>query len=1086
MSSSYNTTPGPDPTAYPRDPDETQWEQWALEWLAEPAGWEHVPGAEIAPRRGDDSGERRSAWDKLLLPSRLRAALTRLNPHLTPDAVTEVMAEFSKRESADAFHEFHRLHTLLTRGVKVDVTDPATGETRTETAWALDFLDPLANDFTVASQVILKDPLSTGSRNRTRRLDIVAYVNGLPLAVFELKAAGSGDGSREAYDQLVTYRDEYGATALASVAFAVASDGITARVGTLHTPWEHMAPWDVDENGDPLSPAETREDEDHPTALEILIAGVFDPVRFLDLLANFLAFSRDNGNAVDTVRLAKAHQYTAVNKALDKTVTAVASDGRIGVVWHTQGSGKSKEMEFYSAKAMKHPALRNPTIVVLTDRLDLDNQLYTGFAQSDLLPEEPKKAERTELLRQLLERPSGGIVFSTLQKFRVSKEEKEAGLDHRVLTTRRNVIVIVDEAHRSHYGLLEGFAKNLRDALPNAAFIAFTGTPVSTDKANTQAVFGDYIDIYDLTRAVRDGATVKVYYENRHIPVEIPKDVDPDELDDVAEELTAELDEEEQKKARRALAAYEDVVGAPKRLRKLAADIVAHWEQRRAEMSKLLITGGRPVPGKGMIVCISRKVCAELYREITALRPGWHSDDDADGVIKCVFTGDASDPEPVQSHVRSPGEIKTIQRRATDPADKLELVIVQSMWLTGFDSPPLHTLYLDKPMRGAALMQAIARVNRRFGEKPSGLVVDFLGIADKLTAALAEYTKDDQATKPIGQSVAEAVEIVQEQHGKLCDMLHGVPWRQRRDSGRPRAFVNAVLDVIDYLEQPEPDLEEGRPTLTERYVKEARHLSRAHTLCPTAPELRPIRPDLEFFEAVRRYMGKLAAEKRKENGHATAADVELAIRQLTAGAVAADDVVDIYEAAGLEKPDLSHLDEDFVRRMRESTRPQLAIEALRRAIEREVRSVHPHNVIKQESFTEKLLRTMNRYKNGSLTAAAIIAELVKLAKEVSADRGRAKELGLTEDELAFYDAVTQNESALTMGESKLAAIARDLVKQIRNDATVDWQRQEQVQARMRSKIKRLLKRHGYPPDAEPSAIERVLRQAETFADAWSE
>lgn len=1070
---------------YPSDPDEAEWEQSALEWLAEPCGWQHVPGSALIPRR-DGSGERQS-WDDLVLAGRLRAAVARINPQLPPDAIEEVVAEFSNRTSPDPFTEFHRVHGLLTRGVKVEVTDPETGQTVTETAWVLDFTDPHANEFVAANQVTVKDPTGA-ARVRTRRLDIVGYVNGLPLAVFELKAARSSDGSREAHAQLRTYQDEYGASALAPVVFAVASDGITARVGTPHTPWEHMAPWDVDEAGDPIELAASRGDS-RPTALETLIHGVFEPRRLLDLLENFVAFSRDNGGAVDTVRLAKAHQYTAVNKAVDRTVTAVASDGKIGVVWHTQGSGKSKEMEFYAAKAMRHPALRNPTIVVLTDRIDLDSQLYLGFAASELLPEEPQATESSEQLRRLLDRPSGGIVFTTLQKFRVSREDRERGIGHPVLSTRRNVVVIVDEAHRSHYGLLEGYAKNLRDALPNAAYIAFTGTPVSDTQKNTRAVFGDYIDVYDLTRAVRDGATVRVYYENRHIPVSLPDDVDPELLDGRAEELTADLDEEERRRAQRALAAYEDVVGAPERIEQLAADIVAHWKRRRAEMRQVLLTPGenpRPVPGKAMIVGLSRRICAELYTAIVRMEPSWHSDDDSRGVIKCIYTGSAKDQPPVCDHVRTPAALKAIQRRMIDPGDELELVIVQSLWLTGFDSPPLHTLYLDKPMRGAALMQAIARVNRRFGEKPAGLVVDFLGIADKLTAALAEYTASDQRTRPIGEDVAKAVDLVVEQHHKLDGMLHGLAWRATLSSGRKRAFSNAVQDAMDFLKQPEPDLPEGSRTLAQRFLHEARLLKRAYTLCPTDPRLQPIQTDLEFFEAVRHWYLKDEAEAKAERGLASAADVELAIRQLTASAVAADEVVDIYESAGLEKPDLSHLDEEFIGRLRASSRPNLAVEALRRAIEREVRAVYPNNVVKQEKFVEKLMATMNRYRNGALTAAAVIAELVRFAKEVSADRGRAAELGLTEDELAFYDAVAQNESAVTeMGSTKLAEIARDLVRQIRSDATVDWSQRRQVQDRMQSKIKRLLRRHGYPPDAQQSAVDQVLKQARSFAEVWS-
>jgi type I restriction enzyme R subunit len=552
------------------------------------------------------------------------------------------------------------------------------------------------------------------------------------------------------------------------------------------------------------------------------------------------------------------------------------------------------------------------------------------------------------------------------------------------------VLVIVDEARRSHYDFLDGYAKNLHDALPHAAFIAFTGTPISSAEVNTRAVFGPIIDVYDLTRAVRDGATVRVYYENRHIPVRLPDDVDPVELDEEAEGLTADLDDAEAAKLRRAFALYEDVVGHPDRLVKLAADVVSHWEQRRTEMLKLT---GRP--GKGMIVCYSRKIAANLYKEILALRPSWDPapDDDAGGLIKVAYTGSASDVEPVAAHVRSPGAIKKIQQRATDADDPLELVIVQSLWLTGFDSPPMHTMYLDKPMRGAALMQAIARVNRRWGEKPSGLVVDYLGIADNLTKALAEYTDTDVAERAIGRDISAAVDIVVELHGVICSQLHGINWRARRDSGRPRTFHHAALDVVDYLRAPSPDLEEGRPTLADRYADTARKLARAFSTCPREDRLRALRPDLEFFESVRLYLAKLRAEERAERGLATAADVELAIRQLTASVIAVDEVVDIYEAAGTQRPDLSHLDDEFIRRLRESQRPNLAIEALRRAIDREVRAAHPHNVVAQEGFTDRLLKTMQRYTSGGLTAAEIIAELVALAKEFSADRGRAAEMG---------------------------------------------------------------------------------------------
>jgi type I restriction enzyme R subunit len=1046
----------------PGEPSEAEWERYALEWLAE-WGWRNLPGAGLAPQTGERPG-----WDEMILVRRLRTAVERINPELPPSAVDDVVAQLLHRGSLDAFHENHRFHELLTRGVRVTYTD-AGGRERNVTAWALDFSRPYANELLAASQIRV-----TYGRH-TRRFDIVCYVNGLPLAVFELKKAGSDDDSETAYLQLQTYRRELGIAGFTVPTICIASDGITARIGTAFTPWEHMAPWNVDENGQRL-------DVGDGTALEVLISGVFEPERLLDLLTNFVSFSADSGGAVDAVRLAKAHQFHAVNKAVAATAKAVGTDGRAGVVWHTQGSGKSKEMEFYSAKVLRHPRLANPTVLVLTDRIDLDDQLYQTFSASPLLPEQPVQALTRDEVREELDRPSGGIIFSTLQKFGLTRAEWERGLRHPALSDRRNVIVIVDEAHRSHYDFVDGFARHLRDALPYATFIAFTGTPVSTAERNTRAVFGDeYIDIYDLSRAVDDGATVRVYYENRHVPVRLPEDVDIEDLDDRAEDVTAELNEEDRRRAERAFGAYEDVVGAPERLRKVAADIVEHWEHRREEMHKHI-----DVPGKGLIVGLTRRVCALLYDEIVKLRPEWADDADDKGLLKVVYTGDASERLPISEHVRTPGGLKTIQRRAKDPDDPLELVIVQSLWLTGFDSPPLHTLYLDKRMQGAALMQALARVNRRFRDKPAGLVVDYLGVADKLTEALAEYTQTDQDSKPIGADIDEAACVVRKQHDVICGQLNGYGWRAARDSGSRRAYVDAVLGVVDHLKQPEPGLDEGQRTRTQRFTKAARELARAFTLCPTVPGLRDLHDDIAFFESVRLYLAKLDAEDRAEHGIASRADVEFAIRQLTAGAIAADEVVDIYQAAGLQRPDLSHLDQAFIERLRSSTRPHLALEALRRSIEREIRAANPHNLVRQKTFTAKLLETMRRYTNNALTSAEVIAALVELAREITADSGRAHELGLTQDELAFYDAVATNEPAVNeLGTDVLAQIARDLVVAIRRDVTVDWSVREQVQARLRSKIKRLLAKYGYPPDAEPRAVELVLQQTRTFAEEWS-
>jgi type I restriction enzyme R subunit len=663
-------------------------------------------------------------------------------------------------------------------------------------------------------------------------------------------------------------------------------------------------------------------------------------------------------------------------------------------------------------------------------------------------------------------------------------EDRQAGLRHPVLSDRRNLIVVVDEAHRSHYDFRQGLARHLHDALPNATFIAFTGTPISRRDADTRAVFGPDIDVYDLTRAVDDGATVPVFYENRHIPVHLPEGVDRDELDRQAEEITADLDPDELRAREQAIAFYRDVVGAPERLRTLAKDIVDHWEVRREQLLK--ITG---VPGKAMIVGLTREICALLHAEIVDYaernteRTGWGANDDDQGLVKAVYTGDPGEPAPVGDHVRNPARLKAIQRRVKDPDDPLELVIVQSLWLTGFDAPPLHTLYLDRRMQGASLMQALARVNRRFRDKPSGLVVDYLGIAGDLTRALAEYTVDDQQRKPVGRRNTEATDTVREMHGILDGLLRDCDWRTVRASGARTAVHDAAVSAASHLKRPEPDLQEGKPTAEQRFVKATRDLLAAFALCPREPEVRNLVDDIAFFETVRTYLLKWEAEERLERGETSRADMELLIRQLTAGAVAVDEVVDIYAAAGLEKPDLSHLDEAFVRRLRESKHQELALEALRRAIEKEIKAANPHNIVRQRTFTETLLETMRQYTNGALTSAEIINELVALARQVSADRGRATEMGLTSDELAFYDAVATNGSAVyELGTNVLADIARDLVTAVRKDRAVDWSVREQVQARLRSKIKRLLARYGYPPDAEARAVELVLRQAETFAE----
>ena len=1054
-----------------RDLSEAEWEALAMDTLGE-LGWKPVEGKAIAP----GSGERES-WSELILPGRLREAIGRINPQLPPSAVEDALMEVTSARSRDALAENRRIHEFLTKGIRSVVYTDEHGAEHNPTIWLVDFREPEANDFLAVNQVTVTDG------EHRRRFDVVLYLNGLPVGVVELKKAGDAHADLQgAYAQLRTYVDELPLAFRANVV-CVVSDGITARYGTAFTPFEHFAPWNVDDEGRPV-PQPPARDED--LALNLALHGLFQQRRFLEILRGYVAFAETPGGT--TKRIAKPHQYFAVSKAVGKTIEATRRDGRAGVVWHTQGSGKSLEMELYTHQVMTHPSLGNPTIVVITDRTDLDDQLYSAFLASELLPEKPVQAlTRDDLRTQLTNRRTGGIIFTTLQKFGRTKEERDAGKAHPLLSARRNIIVIVDEAHRSHYDHLDGYARHLRDALPNATFVAFTGTPISEADRNTRDVFGDYIDIYDLTRAVDDGATVRVYHESRLIPVSLPKDVDPEVIDDRADQITAGLDDAERQRIQRSVAVMNAVYGAPDRLKKLAADLVSHWEARSAQMRKF-IDG----PGKGLIVCATRDICARLYEEIIALRPEWHADADDKGKIKVVYTGDPKDEAHIRKHVRRPSQLKVIQRRAKDPDDELELVIVQSMWLTGFDSPPLHTLYLDKPMRGAALMQALARVNRPFRAKQDGLLVGYAPVTQSLHEALAEYTQDDQDTRPVGRDIDEVVAQVRDLHDVICNViLRGYDWRGKLAAKSDKAYREAVLGTVNYLRDPalpENQVEPGEDTLAERFRKVAAKLDRLYALCASSGQLNPYRDDIAFFQAVRVWMAKFDVEDRRARGLPIPAEIALYLKQLTAGVIEAGGVTDIYEAAGIDRPDLSHLDEEYLERLRASKTPNLAIEALRRAIEQTMRRVTRHNVVRQKTFSDRLIELMNRYTNQHLTSAEIIAELVAMAKEVAADadRGKAFNPPLSEDELAFYDAVAQNEAAVReMGPGVLADIARDLVRTVRNSVTVDWVSRDDVRAKLRTMIKRLLAKHGYPPDAAPAAIDLVIRQMETFAEDWS-
>ncbi|MGB3440556.1 MAG: type I restriction endonuclease subunit R [Actinophytocola sp.] len=1048
------------------DYSEAEWEELALEAFGE-LGWQLVEGKKIAP----GSGERES-WPELVLRSRLTQAVAHLNPELSASAVDEAVAILVTAASRDAKAENRQVHEYLAKGIRKVVYTDSFGAEQNPTIRIIG-ADPADNDWLVANQVTVVDG------EHKRRFDVVLYVNGLPIALLELKKASDAHADLSgAHAQIMTYVDELPLAFRYNMA-CVVSDGITARYGTAFSPFEQYLPWNVDDEGQPVKQPPTNDSE---LALNLLLYGLFNQWRMLDLLNNYVAFAEDEHGVVK--RIARPHQYFAVDQAVSKTVEAVRGHGLAGVVWHTQGSGKSIEMELYANQVLKHPALGNPTIVVITDRSDLDDQLFKTFDTSGLLPSRPVQMNSREQLRaELANRAIGGVLFTTLQKFGRSKEEKESGRSHPLLSDRHNIIVIVDEAHRSHYDDLDGYARHLRDALPNATMIAFTGTPISGVK-DTRRVFGDYIDIYDLTRAVVDGATVPVFYQSRLIQVDLPKDVDPEIIDERADEATAGLDDAEKTRIQQAVAAMNELYGAPARLEKLAADIVAHWDERSTQMRKFI--GGN---GKGMIVCATREICARLYDEIIKIGHDRLTED----TIKVVYTGDATEKNAViKKHIRRPSANKAIQERMRNIADPLELVIVQSMWLTGFDAPPLHTLYVDKPMRGAALMQALARVNRTFRDKKDGLLVGYAPLTENLYAALAEYSATDQETKPLGRDLDDAMAQVRELYNTISTViLARYDWRAGLASGHPKAFINTVLGAVDYLRSPDnPDnhVEGEELSAAERFRQASAKLARFYALCSSTGEMNPYRDGIAFFEAVRVWMAKFDAEDRAASGRPIPADVALYLRQLTAGAIEAGGVTDLYEAAGMPRPNLAHLDDAFIARMQAARNPHLAIEALRRLTEQEMRKVTKHNIVRQQSFSDRLIELMRKYTNQNLTAAQVIAEMVAMAKEVSADGRRGEQFSpnLTPDELAFYDAVAQNESAVhEMGVGVLADIARDLVRSLRRDITTDWVSRDDVRAKLRTTIKRLLAKHGYPPDAELAAIKLVLTQMETFAEEWS-
>jgi type I restriction enzyme R subunit len=1024
--------------------DESQAELVAVGYFRD-LGYDYAFGPDIAP---DGERPERGDYAQVVLLGRLRAALRRINPDVPGEAIEDAIRKVTRPESPSLVANNRAFHRLLVEGV--DVSWMEDGRERHGKVWLVQ-RDPARlddNEFLVVNQfTVIED-------RRNRRPDVVLFVNGLPIAVIELKnPADETTTIRHAFNQIQTYKADIPSLFTFNEIVAI-SDGFAAKLGTLTAGWDRFSPWrTVDGNSVASSGA---------VQLEVLVKGVFERRRLLDYLLHFITFE-DDGREV-AKKGAAYHQYWAVNKAVECTVAATRPEGdkRAGVVWHTQGSGKSLSMVFYAGKIIAHAAMENPTIVVITDRNDLDDQLFGTFTvNSDLLRQKPIQAESREHLKTLLRVAAGGVVFTTMQKF-------EGG---DALSDRRNIVVIADEAHRSHYGfkakidqksgdIKYGMAKYLRDALPNASFIGFTGTPLELDDKSTPAVFGDYIDKYDILRAVEDGATVPIYYESRLAKLELDEEEKP-RLDPEFEEITEGEEETEKQKLKTKWAALEAMVGTEKRIGLVAQDIVDHFEKRLGAMD-----------GKAMIVCMSRRICVEMYEAIRRLRQQWHSEEDAKGTIKVVMSGSASDEQAWQPHIRTKAESESIAKRFKDPKDSLRLVIVRDMWLTGFDCPSMHTMYLDKPMTGHNLMQAIARVNRVFRDKPGGLVVDYLGLADALKRALRTYTASGgkgQATVDLEQAVA----VLLEKYEVVKAILHGFDYSAILRA-EPARRMSGIAQAMEFV----LGMEDGK----KRYLQAVAALSKAFALAVPHERAMAIRDEVGLFQEIRVALVKVAASEAERSPE----DVESAIRQLVSRAVYPTEVVDIFAAAGLEKPDISILSDEFLADVRRLPQRNLALELLKRLLNDEIKTRLRKNVVQARSFAEMVEAAVRKYQNRAIEAAEVIEELIRIAKEMRAAQSRGEELGLSDDEVAFYDALADNPSARqVMGDEKLRLLAQELVDRVRQSVTIDWQVRENARAQIRVLVKRVLRKYGYPPDMEQRATDLVLEQTEVLCRDWA-
>ena len=1033
-------------------------ENTLIGWLQE-LGYAYECGYDIAPAP-DGARPERDDYRQVWLMGRLRTQLAHLNPHLPPAAIEDAIARLKNLEGGAVVRN-QQFHRFLRDGVPVEFTRE--GEMVGDIARLADFENPDNNDWLCVNQFSILGPTKDGI-SYTRRPDIIVFLNGLPVALFELKnPAKEKTDIWAAFAQIQTYKAQI-PELFETNEICVIADGVTARYGFVTADRERFMRWRIIEGHsvDPLGPHKET---------ETLVRGLFRRDVLLRYLRDAILFE-DEGQLIK--KIAGFHQFRALEKAFTRAIEASAPDGdkKGGVVWHTQGSGKSITMALYAARVLSAVPMKNPTIVVVTDRTDLDDQLWGVFGRAhDLLRQTPEQADGREELRSLLEnRPSGGVVFTTIQKFLPAKNETRFP----ALSERSNIVVICDEAHRTQYGirarlntstgaLQYGYAKHMRDALPNATFIAFTGTPVSLTERDTTAVFGDYVDIYDMQMAEDDHATVPIYYESRLVGLDLQEGELPP-LDSAIDEMLGEEEENEQARLKSRWAALAQLVGAQPRLERVARDFVAHYEQRLESMD-----------GKAMIVCMSREICVHLYNEIIKLRPAWHHSDPAKGVIKIVMTGAAEDKELLRQHVYPRKVKKDIEKRFKDFNDPLKIVIVRDMWLTGFDVPPLHTIYLDKPMRGHTLMQAIARVNRVFRDKVGGLVVDYLGIANELKAALQEYTQSGAKGEPVSDVVEKALPILREKMEIARGMLHGFDYSDFETEGH-----ELLADAADHVLGLPADSKghSGK----ERFGECIKALSKAFTLCGAHPDALVYRDEIAFLEAIN------ATVNKSQNVDATSNRTgrEEVIRQLISRAVASEGVQDLFAAVGLDRPNIGVLSDAFLKEVRELKQKNVAVELLERLLRDEIRQRAGVNLVQNRKFSEKLRETLAAYHNRAIETAQVIEELIAMAREFNAAARRGDDLKLSEEEVAFYDALETNEAAVReLGDDTLRAIALELTNNLRQNVTVDWAVRENVRAKLRLMVKRILRKYKYPPDYEQKAISLVLQQAEALSSQWA-